>query len=146
MQEWATDLAYFFQVDEAPAPREAVPAGQAWPSARSAIRRERGRRCPPGNLAVSCCAAPGGGVHQVLGMRVGYYSGPVTHPMLRSQGIVSQPLRQAGERALSNIIGRVHPIFFVGNAPMGHLPSIPSGKSNRVMIARCSCSRVMIAR
>ena len=46
------------------------------------------------------------------------------------------PCRQTGERALSTTIGRAHPIFFVGNAPMGHLPSIPRGRSAFFMLAQ----------
>ena len=56
--------------------------------------------------------------------------------MLQNQRVASFTYRQAGERALSNVIGRVHPIFFVGNAPMGHLPSIPSGKSHMAYLGQ----------
>jgi hypothetical protein len=34
-----------------------------------------------------------------------------------------ETVREAGERALTSAIQRVKPIFFVGNAPLGHLPS-----------------------
>ncbi|GAX82228.1 hypothetical protein CEUSTIGMA_g9656.t1 [Chlamydomonas eustigma] len=47
-----------------------------------------------------------------------------------------ESIRQTGERALSSSVGRSQPIFFIGNAPMGHLPSIPEGSTTFFMLAQ----------
>ncbi|KAG2433482.1 hypothetical protein HYH02_012600 [Chlamydomonas schloesseri] len=38
-----------------------------------------------------------------------------------------ESISDTAQRALSSAIGRSHPVYFIGNAPMGHVRAVPSG-------------------
>eukprot|EP00955_Chlamydomonas_euryale_P100234 365270-Chlamydomonas_euryale.AAC.17 len=47
-----------------------------------------------------------------------------------------ETLRSASERALTEVVGRRHAVYHVGNAPMAHLPGSSSGADAFYMLAQ----------
>mmetsp|Transcript_38496 Transcript_38496/g.85718 ORF Transcript_38496/g.85718 Transcript_38496/m.85718 type:complete len:274 (-) Transcript_38496:31-852(-) len=61
---------------------------------------------------------------------------PWSFPMVQVNRGGGESLSDAGKRAAYGAVGRAHPLYFVGNAPMAHLPLLPAGGSVFFMLAQ----------
>lgn len=53
-----------------------------------------------------------------------------------AENSASESIRQTADRALTATIGRRHPIYPIGNAPMGHLVSQADGSSTYFLLSQ----------